>query len=137
MKKGLKFHIAFILFCAAIFVESSFPSDSYPELDFEFSDKLIHIGIFFVLAFSAYLSFIHQEKYSLLNKKAYLFAVIFTVIYGASDELHQFFVPGRSCDFFDWIADVIGAILAVFAIILLKKLFKNYNTILKSVYDTN
>lgn len=137
MKKDLKFHIAFILFCALIFIESSFPSDSYPDLDFEFSDKLIHIGIYFVLAFLAYLSFIHQDKYTLLNKKAYLFTVIFTVIYGASDELHQFFVPGRSCDVFDWIADVIGAILAVLAIILLKKLFKKYNTILKSEYDTN
>jgi VanZ family protein len=32
--------------------------------------------------------------------------------YGATDEFHQWFVPGRSCDFFDWTADAAGATLA-------------------------
>jgi VanZ family protein len=33
--------------------------------------------------------------------------------YGASDEWHQSFVPGRSTDVRDWIADTIGAALAI------------------------
>ncbi|MBI5771663.1 MAG: VanZ family protein [Verrucomicrobia bacterium] len=33
--------------------------------------------------------------------------------YGASDEWHQYFVPGRSCSLADWIADTTGAALAV------------------------
>ena len=35
------------------------------------------------------------------------------VLYAASDEWHQSFVPGRSCDVFDWLADTAGAALAV------------------------
>ena len=33
--------------------------------------------------------------------------------YGASDEWHQSFVPGRSVDVADWIADAIGVVVGV------------------------
>ena len=33
--------------------------------------------------------------------------------YGASDEWHQSFVPGRSTDVRDWIADTLGAAIAI------------------------
>jgi VanZ family protein len=33
--------------------------------------------------------------------------------YGASDEWHQSFVPGRSTDVRDWIADTVGAAIAI------------------------
>jgi VanZ family protein len=42
--------------------------------------------------------------------------LIFTSLYGASDEFHQYFVPGRDCEFFDWVGDTTGAIFAVLAI---------------------
>ena len=40
-------------------------------------------------------------------------ALVAASAYGASDEWHQFFVPDRSCDVFDWLADTTGAALAV------------------------
>jgi VanZ family protein len=33
------------------------------------------------------------------------------VLYGASDELHQMFVPGRTAAFDDLLADTIGALV--------------------------
>jgi VanZ family protein len=33
--------------------------------------------------------------------------------YGASDEWHQSFVPGRSTDFVDWTADALGVVAGV------------------------
>jgi VanZ family protein len=33
--------------------------------------------------------------------------------FGASDEWHQSFVPGRFTDFWDWLADTLGAAIAV------------------------
>lgn len=34
-------------------------------------------------------------------------------LYGASDEFHQLFVPGRLCDPADWLTDTLGATLGV------------------------
>jgi len=36
-------------------------------------------------------------------------AVVIASAFGATDEFHQSFVPGRSADVADWVADTIGA----------------------------
>jgi VanZ family protein len=51
---------------------------------------------------------------------ASLVAFVVAVAYGASDEFHQHFVPGRSADVRDWLTDVAGAAFAVGIIALLK-----------------
>lgn len=40
-------------------------------------------------------------------------AVVAVSLFGASDEVHQYFTPGRSMEFLDWVADTLGALLAV------------------------
>ncbi len=40
-------------------------------------------------------------------------AALLTSAYGASDEWHQSFVPGRSPEVADWVADTLGAAVAV------------------------
>ena len=42
-----------------------------------------------------------------------LASLIIVSAYGASDEWHQSFVPGRSTDVQDWIADTIGAAMGI------------------------
>lgn len=37
--------------------------------------------------------------------------ILFATLYGITDEIHQIFVPRRSCDFMDVIADFAGATL--------------------------
>ena len=51
-------------------------------------------------------------------------------IYGASDEIHQFFVPGRYCAWSVFFADVVGVIFGVFIFRLLAKI-KQLNLIKK------
>src|SRR5262245_53661714 len=41
-----------------------------------------------------------------------ILSLLVVAAYGASDEWHQSFVPGRSSDVMDWIADSTGALLA-------------------------
>ncbi len=36
-------------------------------------------------------------------------------LYGASDEIHQSFVPGRNADVLDWVADTLGGALGAVA----------------------
>ena len=42
-----------------------------------------------------------------------LCAVTLVSFFGISDEFHQSFTPGRSVEFTDWVADTLGAALAV------------------------
>ena len=121
----LKYHIPFVIVCMAIFIESSFPSDSYPKTTFELSDKIIHFLIYFVLYLATHYSFSNQNKFKLLSKYSLMTSFIFILLYGASDEFHQYFVPGRSCDFFDWLADVLGALFAISILLFFEKLANN------------
>lgn len=77
--------------------------------DFFWRDKVLHAMAFGVMAMLAYIAFTCIP----LVKKPALWAVIYAAVYGLSDEWHQFFVPGRSADWKDWVADMIGAILAI------------------------
>ncbi len=43
--------------------------------------------------------------------RSLLLGAFLASLYGASDELHQAFVPNRSCDVRDWVADTLGAVL--------------------------
>ena len=45
-------------------------------------------------------------------------AVLIAILYGASDEWHQTFVPGRLATLADWVADVVGAITGVLGVYL-------------------
>ena len=47
-------------------------------------------------------------------------AVIYSFVYGCLDELHQYFVPGRTTDIRDLILDLLGAIFALAIITRLK-----------------
>lgn len=55
-----------------------------------------------------------------------LLAIAATVVYGVLDEIHQRFVPGRSFDVYDMIADAAGGLtfLIVFELFRRKHLLK-------------
>jgi VanZ family protein len=125
LRYKLKYHLPVIIFCLGIFVESSFPTNAYPKIEFELSDKILHFIIYFVLFLAFYYSFNNQSKFFALNKFSLYIALLFTALYGASDEFHQYFVPGRSCEFYDWLADLLGAIFGLILLLVYKKFSKN------------
>ena len=49
--------------------------------------------------------------------------------YGAIDEFHQYFVPGRDCNVWDWIADTLGAFLGALAMMQYMRFFKSAETV--------
>jgi VanZ family protein len=53
------------------------------------------------------------------SRGAALLALSISMVYGAIDELHQSFVPGRDVSLRDWTADSIGALIVVVALLLL------------------
>lgn len=52
--------------------------------------------------------------------KTVLLSTILSSLYGATDEFHQIFTPGRSCDPADWLVDTLAALIgaAIVAIVL-------------------
>lgn len=47
------------------------------------------------------------------TRHAHLWAMVITMLYAASDEWHQTFVPGRHGDLLDWLVDIIAALLVL------------------------
>ena len=58
-----------------------------------------------------------------LSKWAPIVAAALSSLYGITDEFHQIFTPGRSCDPMDWLVDTIAAALgALICYLVLKAL---------------
>jgi VanZ family protein len=66
-----------------------------------------HIIIFFIFTFFLSISILKGK-----NKLLILPTIIMSILYAISDELHQFFVPGRMLSLSDIFLDTIGIILA-------------------------
>jgi VanZ family protein len=122
--KFFKYHFPFYFWLVVIFIESSFPATVYPKIEIWSSDKLVHIAVYGLLAALCYISLVHQKKFPILAKNAFLITVLIVSLYGATDEFHQYFVPNRDCEFWDWLADFIGAVVMIILIkyYLVKKL---------------
>lgn len=72
-----------------------------------FHDKGAHFLVFSVFAlFFAYGALRTWPKWPLV--RVFALAMVATVVWGALDEGHQFFVPGRDSDVFDLFADALG-----------------------------
>ena len=56
-----------------------------------------------------------------LRRNAILWGIIVGTVYAISDEFHQWFVPGRSADIGDAIADFVGIIAAQLVFIYRRK----------------
>ncbi len=66
-----------------------------------------HLIAFFSLAFFLSVSLVRGE-----HKKFISIAIILSILYGISDEIHQFFVPGRVSSIYDIFLNSFGIILA-------------------------
>ncbi|MBS1518468.1 MAG: VanZ family protein [Bacteroidetes bacterium] len=109
-------HISLVSFCVLIFAESSIPGNKLPKVDFEFSDKIVHTIIYFILYILFFYSLKYQTKSVKLQRFSFEFAFLFTVLYGVTDEFHQYFVPNRSCEFYDLLADAAGAAIGLLSV---------------------
>jgi len=98
-----------------IFIATSIPIDAMPKL-FNAQDKLEHFAAYFILEILLALTLHFQNKFLRLKKNPILYSLLFLTLYAALDEIHQYFIPGRYADVFDWIADVVGGVLAIFFI---------------------
>ncbi|MGD2076358.1 MAG: VanZ family protein [Gammaproteobacteria bacterium] len=78
---------------------------------FSAQDKVAHALVYGVLGALLLASQApHTHGYGWRQMAA---SILVASMYGITDELHQSFVPGRNVDLWDWVADTLGALLAV------------------------
>jgi VanZ family protein/UDP-2,3-diacylglucosamine pyrophosphatase LpxH len=77
-------------------------------------DKVAHALVFGALALMLDLA-VRFNRPSLPMYRRHLLVFLVVSFYGATDEWHQLFVPGRACEFGDWIADTFGGALGLLA----------------------
>jgi len=106
------FWFPILLYCLLIFIQSSRPSpDITPH--WPYFDKVLHftayalLGALFLRAFKT-----TRIKHHL--KLILALSVLFSSLYGISDEIHQSFVPHRTADVMDALADMLGSIAGVY-----------------------
>jgi VanZ family protein len=102
-----------IVWAAVLFGLSSIPGQEIPTFDVSFSDKIAHCavyGVWGILSFRAL-----RLTTRLRLGYAILLTALMALAYGVSDEIHQMFVPQRSPDPLDVMADVFGGTLGALA----------------------
>ena len=105
----------FIAFSICIYYLSSIPKPLQFLEGFNIWDKALHGFGFFCYSISTLIAF--KEIFKNKSKNFVILSVIiFFAIFAASDEIHQYFVPGRSCDILDYAADLVGGIFGIFII---------------------
>ena len=106
------FLLAAITWAGVIFYLSSQPSIETPAL-FPGQDKLFHLIAFGILGFLAMGT--RQASQQGHPTRQVWRVVLAVTLYGILDEFHQYFVPGRSADVYDVLADAIGGLLGAWA----------------------
>ena len=118
MNKFFIYWFPILLYCLLIFIQSSHPSpDITPR--WPYFDKVLHftayalLGALFLRAFNT-----SQIKHQL--KLIFTLSVLFSSLYGISDEIHQSFVPYRTADVMDTLADILGSAFGVYIFFKIK-----------------
>ncbi|MFK7988779.1 MAG: VanZ family protein [Sandaracinaceae bacterium] len=98
-----------VAFMGLIWMVSSFDLGEVRLSAFPFGDKGVHAleyGVLgFLVAHAASRTWPHRGLMRTMP-----FAVFVTVLFGLLDEIHQAFVPGRSSEVLDLVADSVGAL---------------------------
>ena len=115
-------YIPLVVYWLILFTATTLPAERLPSVGF--TDKVNHFIAYFILTALVNLTLIYQRKSRLLFEKAPIATIVICLFYGALDEVHQLFVPGRSAETLDWVADASGTFIGVLIVYFLINRFK-------------
>ncbi len=100
--------LAAMVYAVVIFALSS-EANPLPALTAHVWDKLLHLveygGLGFLVGLAA------GQRSDFTSRDVLFWASLVGLLYGASDELHQSFVPGRDAEVGDVLADGLGSVI--------------------------
>lgn len=119
MKKFFQNQLPAIVWIGIIFWLSSI--HRIPNIRIPMADKIAHLSFYGVLCGLSFRAFLLQDKYPRLNQCALCAALLFTILYGITDEIHQLYVWGRTSDILDVTADSVGGLIFIIGYTLYQK----------------
>ncbi len=96
-------------YCLLIFIQSSLPSPVSTRA-VPLGDKLLHLAGYALLG-ALFFQALRASRPTAPRRVIWRLSALAAALYGATDELHQAFVPTRSGDLLDLAADAVGALL--------------------------
>lgn len=118
LKHFVRYQFPAMLWAIIIFIASSIPAAKLPNFTQTLNDKLIHGTIFFIFGLLVYRALEPRQIAEKIEWSRLLIATSAVIVYGVIDEIHQGFVPGRTVDLLDALADAVGGLLAALVIYL-------------------
>lgn len=107
--KFFRYALPVLIWMIFIFYISSLSHPPSPP-----AGKIPYFGEFFHFAEYLVLSFLSLRMFKNYNIKNYfVFAIVFSILYAFTDEIHQLFVPFRAFELKDLIIDSLGAVFVL------------------------
>jgi len=107
-----------VLYWIILLAATSLPGHSVPNTGV--SDKILHFSAYGILTVLLCFTIHFQEKIKWLSKKPFLYTISIVMAYAILDEIHQSFIPGRSTELLDLLADFLGSLLGLLIVFLIK-----------------
>lgn len=82
--------------------------------------KIAHFTLYFTLGIIVYLLLI-----SLNVKHSIILSIVICFLFGCIDEIHQYFVPGRTARIYDCIVDTLGSMASIYILYFFRKIKHN------------
>lgn len=126
----MKRYILSIIVLVLITVASVVRVSVFPQVDIPNVDKPIH---FFMYAFLTFcLLFDHSHHFTRsVSRWSYLVLPLFAILYSGLMELVQACLPYRSCSLYDFIANIIGAVIGTVVYFILSLICTTRNSTTK------
>ena len=119
MNTKLKSPFTEIIYClpalitaGAIFYASSMEKVDLPLESLSFNDLLFHFAAYFFFGLTLFAAAFPWHDRPAYPLKTYALLISIGIVFALSDEIHQSFVPHRSCTLAAFAADSLGVILA-------------------------
>ena len=115
MSKSFKYFVPVLIWLLLITIISGYPGNYVPKIPVWQFDKLVHSVIYFVLSICLIYAYYLQYSKPKTRLKTQVVIILFGIFYGGFMEIMQHYIfINRSGNWYDFIANAIGAILGVF-----------------------
>ena len=121
----MKFQLPALIWMGVIFGLSSVPGSSLSPMEFPDAHLIAHSLLFGMLYYLVYRAFKYQSYSRFLSEFSLLVSLLLVMLYGASDEYHQSFTPGRSEELKDFMIDVVAAVVVLVIVVIFEKVRDN------------